>query len=653
MKQLIYLSAFTCLLRISHLSAQAPEIEWDNTIGGNDYDVLVSLQPTTDGGYILGGVSSSGISEDKSESSTWTDYWVVKLNADGTIEWDNTLAGTQEDFLSSIIQTSDNGYLAAGYSESNASADKIENSKGSDDYWIIKLDSSGETEWDNTIGAKNFIAYGDEHLGDDRLTSVEQTSDGGYILGGYSYSNASVDKSENIIGFDEGYINSDYWIVKLNADGQVEWDKTIGGWGDDYLKVIHQTSDNGYILGGHSQSDSSGDKSENNFDPIVNIEFQSSDYWIVKLNSVGEVEWDNTIGSTSREDITDLAITADGGYILCGESYSNISSDKSENSIGNNDYWIVKLNSLGEVEWENTIGGSSYDIATSIKQTSGGGYIVGGYSGSSISGDKSENSLGGVFDYWIVKLHIDGEIEWDNTLGGTGDDYLWDLDQNAAGEYILGGSSNSNMSADKTENNLDGVSWLSDYWVVKLESEDVCAIPTPIGAFSITSTSAKLKWDAIDAATGYQIYYRPVGTSTWQKKNSASNQKTITGLLCNTNYQWKIRLRCGTDFTSFSSLQTFTTGACRLGEINVANDNELNIYPNPNTGQFTIDFSEINSDKITSIHVKNMLGEDVYSAQLNSPQQTINLSNSVADGVYIVEVHTSKTSITKQVIIQK
>jgi hypothetical protein len=108
MKQLIYLSAFTCLLRISQLSAQAPEIEWDNTIGGNDYDVLVSLQPTTDGGYILGGVSSSGISEDKSENSTWTDYWVVKLNADGTIEWDNTLAGTQEDFLSSIIQTSNN-----------------------------------------------------------------------------------------------------------------------------------------------------------------------------------------------------------------------------------------------------------------------------------------------------------------------------------------------------------------------------------------------------------------------------------------------------------------------------------------------------------------------------------------------------------------
>ncbi len=176
MKQLIYLSAFTCLLRISQLSAQAPEIEWDNTIGGNDYDVLVSLQPTTDGGYILGGVSSSGISEDKSESSTWTDYWVVKLNADGTIEWDNTLAGTQEDFLSSIIQTSDNGYLAAGYSESNASDDKSENSKGSNDYWVIKLDSTGETEWDNTIGAKNFIAYGDEHLGDDRLTSVEQTS---------------------------------------------------------------------------------------------------------------------------------------------------------------------------------------------------------------------------------------------------------------------------------------------------------------------------------------------------------------------------------------------------------------------------------------------------------------------------------------------
>ena len=407
---------------------QAQEIEWQNTIGGNNTDYLQDIDQTTDGGYILGGSSSSDISGDKEENSIGQlDYWVVKLNNIGEIECQNTIGGSSFDRLRAISQTIDGGYILGGFSFSDQSGDKDENSNGASDYWVIKLDDMGEIEWQNTIGGN----------GNEEFTTLQQTADGGYIIGGHSGSGISGDKTEELIG------ERDYWILKLDATGEIEWQNTIGGDQEDHLEAIVQTDDGGYIIGGKSESNISGDKTENS-----NGDF---DYWVLKLDATGNIEWQNTIGANNHDDLESIDKTIDGGYILGGYSDSDATGDKSENSLGSDDYWVVKVNAVGEVVWENTIGGASQEELYYISQRNDGNFVLGGFSSSNISEDKTEDSIGG-FDYWVLMLNNQGDIIWQNTIGGSSSDVLWSLDITNDGGIIIPGSSASNISGDKDEN---------------------------------------------------------------------------------------------------------------------------------------------------------------------------------------------------------
>ena len=451
-----FLAATFCAL--SPLFAQAPVIQWQNTIGGDDYDDVNSLQQTADGGYILGGYSYSNISGDKTENSLgFNDYWVLKLNASGAIQWQNTIGGTEHDLLSSLQQTADGGYILGGSSKSNISDDKTENCYGDYDYWVVKFDATGSILWQNTIGGSSF----------DGLITLQQTFDGGYILGGSSWSSISGDKTENGLG------GTDYWAVKLDAAGAIQWQNTLGGSDHDELSDLQQTADGGYILGGWSLSNISGDKSENSWGIY--------DYWVVKMDAAGAIQWQNTIGGNGGDLLRSLQQTADGGYILGGSSKSNISGDKTENSVGEEDYWLVKLDATGIIQWQNTIGGSGEDGLIDLQQTLDGGYILGGYSDSNISGDKTEDGIGGG-DYWVMNVDTAGAILWQNTIGGDGIDVLSSLQQTSDGGYFLGGRSKSNILGDKTENSLG----YEDYWIIKLSPETVPTGEAPTAPAGVT-----------------------------------------------------------------------------------------------------------------------------------------------------------------------
>ncbi len=455
-KTLLLLSTFRFPLFTLHFSlfifhsslftVKAQEIEWQNTIGGTGDDRLYSMQQTDDGGFILGGKSFSNISGDKTENSNgFDDYWIVKTDSMGNLQWQNTIGGSYFDLLYSIQQTADGGYILGGSSRSDISGDKTENTKGgygNYDYWIVKTDSLGVIQWQNTIGGKS----------DEILYSVLQTVDGGYILGGYSNSDIHADKTENSMG------GSDYWIVKINSTGGLQWQNTIGGGGNDILYTMQQTVDGGYILGGVSVSMISGDKTEN-----CNGGW---DYWIVKTDATGNLQWQNTIGGSNGDYLVSIQQTFEGGFILGGMSYSDVSGDKTEDSFGPPDYWIVKTDSIGNLQWQNTIGGSNYDELRSIQQTTDGGYILGGYSSSNISGDKTENTKG-VLDYWVLKTDSTGGIQWQNTIGGYENDRLYSIEQTTDEGYILAGHTYSNISGDKTENNVGDF----DYWIIKLTNK--------------------------------------------------------------------------------------------------------------------------------------------------------------------------------------
>ncbi|MDO1450478.1 T9SS type A sorting domain-containing protein [Rhodocytophaga aerolata] len=468
------------------LYGQAPVKLWDKTIGGNADDRLYSLQQTSDEGYILGGYSDSGVSGDKSEKRkseehySGGNFWVVKTDASGNKQWDKTFGGKRipgysgdnyGEYIKSLQQTSDGGYVLGGTTYSTAGFDKSEVSRGDADFWVVKTDASGNKQWNKTIGGNRT----------DVLNVIKQTKDGGYILSGYSNSEVSGDKSED-------WRNGVGWIVKLSATGDKEWDKTYFGNG----RYIQQTTDGGYIVDGLS---------------APAMVYRSSTYFVMKLNAVGEKEWDKILWGDSYSDAVLLRIqqTTDGGYILGGYSNSNAGLDKSENSKGDFDYWVVKLDNSGNRQWDKTIGGDGRDVLHALQQTRDGGYILGGNSNSNARGDKSEKKTG-EWDYWAVKLDASGNKQWDKTIGGNYEDQLHDLQQTKDGGYIFGGYSNSNAGLDKSENRKNQGYYDNDYCIVKL-SADAREIKSPITSLilinaDIDSYVGELKsGDIIDLVT--------------------------------------------------------------------------------------------------------------------------------------------------------
>ncbi|HPZ36691.1 MAG TPA: T9SS type A sorting domain-containing protein, partial [Bacteroidales bacterium] len=343
-------------------------------LGGTDHDFAYSIQQTSDGGFIVAGLTGSN-DGDVSGNHGGSDAWVVKLNSSGEIEWQKCLGGTNYDFAYSIQQTSDGGFIVASITGSNDG--DVSGNHGGSDYWVVKLNSSGGIEWQKCLGGTN----SDGGIFNDYIYSIQQTSDGGFIMACETMSNDG-DVSGNHGSYDA-------WVVKLNSLGDIEWQKCLGGTNRDIANSIQQTSDGGFIVAG-STSSNDGDVSGNH---------GYGDAWVVKLNSSGDIEWQKCLGGTNSDWAYSIQQTNDSGFIVAGYTHSN-NGDVSGNH-GYYDYWVVKLNSSGDIEWQKCIGGTNYEFANSIQQTSDGGFIVAGETLSN-NGDVSGNH--GYSDAWVVKL---------------------------------------------------------------------------------------------------------------------------------------------------------------------------------------------------------------------------------------------------------
>ncbi len=600
--------------------------QWDKRFGGIDEDWLYTVKQTADGGYILGGESASGISGDKTEDSRGeNDYWVVKIDANGIKQWDKRFGGNGYDEFLDLQITSDGGYILWGQSPSNKGGDKTEDSIGGLDFWVVKIDANGSKQWDKTFG-------GDDY---DAIITLEQTSDGGYILGGESSSDISGNKTDSNRG------GEDFWVIKIDASGTKQWDKSFGGSGEDYFEALKKTNDGGYILWGISQSGISGDKSESNRG--------SSDYWVVKIDENGIKEWDKSFGGSSFDNNlgvnTSLQITSDGGYILGGNSDSGISGDKTEESRGLNDFWVVKINANGTKEWDKSLGGNMDDYIESIMQTYDGGYIIAGLSLSGISGDKTESNWG-FGDYWIVKINANGTKEWDKRFGGSNSETLLSFLETNDDGYILAGGSLSGISGDKSENNRGG----NDYWVVKLASS---VLPVTLLNFNVSLLQNKkvlLSWNTANEINNnfFTIEksrnskdFLAIGTIT--AKNNGQNQNGYSYI----------------DNSPFNGLayyrlkQTDKDGKFTYSKvipITLASISSISIKPNPSTnGNFNIDFGEIKNN--IQIIITDNNGRNVYSKQLESAQ-TFNIYLNKPKGIYHIKANFDGGQESSKLIIE-
>jgi len=364
---------------------------WSQTYGGTEKDGALSLVQTSDGGYAMVGYTCSfGAGED--------DFWLIKTDEAGNMEWNRTYGGTGSDIAISLIETSDGGYALVGYTESFGA--------GSDDFWFVKTDSSGNMQWNRTYGGTK----------GDYAFSLVETADGGYTIAGYTRS--------------YGAGRDDFWLIHVDSSGNAEWNRTYGGWDDDGAIFLVQTSDGGYALVGMTESFGHGSDRD--------------DFWFVKTDSSGNMEWTQTYGGPNNEYGFCLVQTSDGGYAMAGCTYSF--------GAGSHDSWLVKTDAFGNMEWNQTYGGTDADGTTSLIQTADGGYILAGSTKSFGAGD---------FDWWLIKTDGAGNMQWNQTYGGSGTDIASSLVETSDGGYAIAGYTFSVGAGN------------SDLWLVKTDEQGV------------------------------------------------------------------------------------------------------------------------------------------------------------------------------------
>lgn len=392
---------------VSALNAASPDIQWTKTFGGNQEERSYSVQQTLDGGYILTGFTSS-------YGAGTYDVWLIKTNSWGDIMWTKTFGDTAWDIGVSAQQTTDGGYVVAGYTYSYGA--------GFSDVWLIKTNALGDTIWTRTFGGNRW----------DEGYSVMQTTDGGYIIIGRTNS------------FGAG--NYDAWLIKTDSSGDTIWSKTFGGSADDWCGTGQQTADGGYIMAGLTESYGAG----------------LSDVWLIKTNSLGDTLWTRTAGGSGNDLAYSVQQTVDGGYIIAGwtESYG----------AGLVDVWLIRTNSLGNTLWTKTFGGTDSDWGYSVRQTYDRGYIIVGPTSS--YGNRLEQ-------LWLIKTDSSGNSIWTMTLGGSGNDRGRSVQQTADSCYIMTGWTDSYGAG------------LFDIWLIKTkEKSEVKSVPKYC-SFSLRSNPAK------------------------------------------------------------------------------------------------------------------------------------------------------------------
>lgn len=410
---------FVIVLLLSIRCSAQPAIEWQMNYGGTDDDEPYSIIETIDKGFAVAGITASNDFDVSGNhlgtcfgGTTCSDMFVLKLDSAGHIEWSKVFGGTNFDGAETIIQTLDSGFMVAGVTASN-DGDVSGNHGGQSDCWLVKIDKHGLLEWQKCYGGSMY----------DEVKSIVQTNDSGFIFAGDTESDDG-----DVTGHHYGM---DYWVVKIDQTGNLQWQKCLGGTAyDDVAYSIKQLSSGEYLVAGGSAS----------IDGNVTGNHGSSDYWIVQLNSNGSIVWQKCYGGSAIDVACDIYPTFDvGGYIIVGKSESN-DMDVSGNH-GLIDIWVAKINSNHNILWQQSLGGTNFDEGMSVQQLPDSEYVVFGYTDSN-NGNASGNH--GQSDFWIIKLNGNGSIEWQKCLGGTDIDVGMSGHRTSDDGFILTGYSSSN-----------------------------------------------------------------------------------------------------------------------------------------------------------------------------------------------------------------
>jgi gliding motility-associated-like protein len=409
------------------------------------------------------------------------------------LQWNVKFGGSQVDIPLCIKPTADNGIIITGYTDSKDGDVAPQPNRDYWDLWVIKLSACGVLEWERSFGGSNYEAGHD----------IVQTPDGGYIVAGETNSTDG--------GVVSGYGGTkDIWLLKLNASGDLQWQKRYGGNGLDIANHIQAAPGGGYYLTASSSSNN-GDITGNHGTGGY------TDGVLMKIDEAGALQWSKCFGGSKNEELLDieiinnnlyiagyanstdgdippsqknydvwvLALDADGNRIfskvyggsqndvaysmtrgannsLTLAGYTTSNDGDVQGAKGGQDYWVININTAGTLQWQQTMGGSEADYANSIITDNDGGYIAAGIS---YSNDKDVDSARGDGDYWMVKLNAAGSVVWKRNIGGSGNDHLRQLIYQPKNDaYYLAGDSESGDGEATAPGKGE-----TDFWIVKLQ----------------------------------------------------------------------------------------------------------------------------------------------------------------------------------------
>jgi hypothetical protein len=439
---------FFLFLLLATAAYSQPTIQWQKCYGGTNDDVVNDMSRTSDNGYIMVGQAMSNNGDVTNNHGSW-DVWVTKLDASGSIQWQRCYGGTNYETGTAIKQTNDGGYIFAGVTNSiNGDVSGLHIGSGFSDVWVVKLDVSGNIQWQKCYG-------GTEEEGE-RVQILQ-------ISGGYIFTTTTMSNNGDVNG---NHGSRDVWVVQLDNNGGITWQKCYGGSLAEFGYNIEQTADGGYIICGISLS-TNGDLSSN---------YGAGDCWVLKITASGAISWQKNYGGSENDYTYSIHQCKDGGYVFTGGTRSNdidVSGLHSQ-SPPNDDLWTVKTDATGTIEWAKTIGGTNDDQGIQIIESDDGSYVIGGYT-DSYDGDvvgaynNASNIING--DILLLSLYQNGSIKWLKPYGGGNPDGIGTILQTTDTGFIVAGVTKS-MDGDATNGGFhnSGAGVAFDYWAVKFSS---------------------------------------------------------------------------------------------------------------------------------------------------------------------------------------
>lgn len=395
-------------------TAQVPPEQWLQRYGGSSVDIPYTIKFTSDGGTVVAGYTDSkdGHISPHASRDYW-DLWVLKLNACGTVQWEKSFGGTGYESARDIEQTADGGFIVLGETNST-DGDVIAGYGGTKDIWLIKLDASGNLQWQKRYGGNGLDIGNHIHL----------NPDGSYLIAASSSSNnADITGNHGTGGFTDGV------LMKISATGALQWSKCYGGTKNEELLDIEIINGKIFAAGYANSTDGDIPPSQKNYD-----------VWLLALDQNGNKIFSKVYGGSQNDVAYSMTKGADGTLTLAG--YTTSKDGDVTGAKGSQDYWVLNIDQGGKLNWQKVLGGTDADYANVILTDKDSSYIVGGISYSS-NGDI--NGAHGSGDYWVVKLDSKGTIVWKKNWGGSGNDHLrFIINKPALNEYYLAGDSDSN-----------------------------------------------------------------------------------------------------------------------------------------------------------------------------------------------------------------